>query len=982
MFRRTAAVAVLVCCVVLQLNAAVPFVQIGMDEKPVVDGEMKEQAWQSCARIFPFYENMGTGIANEQTQVRVYYDSDALYAFFTCDEPEPEKLVVDHTERDKDVWRDDCVEIFMQKPGDISIYHVLINSKGVTSDSRFKNAGWDPQLDLKTFVNPDKKQWGVEVAIPWTDLDGAPKEGDVWNINFTRQRKVEFERSAWNATYGTFTNATRFGQIRFARKPVIQKELQVNAPVPGYNTAKVLLDVPGNESAKLCGQDGKPVEMKAGAKRPLALEYPLGLKDTEIVLNAEMDGKIVWRSVFPADLGDTPALEKLQNVYALLKEIPGQLNNGALKSKLEAGLEKALASKESLETAIESSMKSRKAMPLTQYQELNDKVKSAIADLDDKQWVLWQKNNWDDLGQAEFPADFGDVESIQLKSLVNDIEQSNVIISNLTAKPMRLRVSCTDYEWVQNDSTRVKFFGITPELFVADWQDLVTDTTMADPLLPLGVSSRLDIPVGESRQVWMRFPALDLPPGKYQCQLSCTPIGSHELGGPAVAKTVAIELEVDPLRLSTSPDFAVYNWDYASEDAYARDLYEHKVNRFLVTTSIPIPEFDDSGNALNEIDYSAYDRLLRIKMKYAEKSGGEILFSYGLLESFNTAIQKELKFEYRSDAWDQAFRYTYGHWLAHLKELGLDYDDYSVQVWDEALMEELDYTIEGCKLMREIDPNVRLVMDGTQKYNDIKRLEPWIDVWIPDLGFLQNYKNSKEILALYKSMDEPIYGYTCATRMKSQSAYDYYLLKPWRAAMLDLDGVCYWAYNSWRGDPWNDYDGPLSGGTFYADCGAIYNGNHAPVTSRRWEAWREGIEQWQIIRLLQRCLANDKSALAEISHEITRVAENGGDLGLSRQVTDGFVEQALELGEKSLLEIVAAKGEQSAQVLTVDVKSNRESHAVVWYRLLGTDDWQRVEMSDEAKQHHTEIALPPASTADWMVVAWDAQGRVAWSEGD
>ncbi len=51
---------------VLPAYAQAPFCQIGRDNAPVIDGVFDEPQWQECAHIFPFSENMGTGMAAAQ----------------------------------------------------------------------------------------------------------------------------------------------------------------------------------------------------------------------------------------------------------------------------------------------------------------------------------------------------------------------------------------------------------------------------------------------------------------------------------------------------------------------------------------------------------------------------------------------------------------------------------------------------------------------------------------------------------------------------------------------------------------------------------------------------------------------------------------------------------------------------------------------------------------------------------------------------
>ena len=60
-------------------------------------------------------------------------------------------------------------------------------------------------------------------------------------------------------------------------------------------------------------------------------------------------------------------------------------------------------------------------------------------------------------------------------------------------------------------------------------------------------------------------------------------------------------------------------------------------------------------------------------------------------------------------------------------------------------------------------------------------------------------------------------------------------------------GIGFWCYNL-GGDPWGRID---------MEYLLVYPGLTRPVTSRRWEAVREGIEDYRILTALRKCLAPD-----------------------------------------------------------------------------------------------------------------------------
>ncbi|MDT8420829.1 MAG: DUF4091 domain-containing protein [Desulfuromonadales bacterium] len=99
---------------------------------------------------------------------------------------------------------------------------------------------------------------------------------------------------------------------------------------------------------------------------------------------------------------------------------------------------------------------------------------------------------------------------------------------------------------------------------------------------------------------------------------------------------------------------------------------------------------------------------------------------------------------------------------------------------------------------------------------------------------------------------------------KSNSPYDYYRLQPWKAFSLGYTGVGFWSYADigWGesvGTAWNDFDGRRP------DFAVIYEGKDGSlISSRRWEAWRIGLEDYQLLSLYaQRKGSEAALALAE-----------------------------------------------------------------------------------------------------------------------
>ena len=70
---------------------------------------------------------------------------------------------------------------------------------------------------------------------------------------------------------------------------------------------------------------------------------------------------------------------------------------------------------------------------------------------------------------------------------------------------------------------------------------------------------------------------------------------------------------------------------------------------------------------------------------------------------------------------------------------------------------------------------------------------------------------------------------------------------PWLTAHYGLDGYLRWAYNSWSDkDPYNKpVFNFIQGDDYY-----IYPGENGPVSSIRWELLKEGIEDFELLKMV------------------------------------------------------------------------------------------------------------------------------------
>jgi hypothetical protein len=162
-------------------------------EPPAIDGKLNDPVWQNAQALTDFFILKKNTLAKVQTHVRMAYDENNLYLAAVMDEPYPDKIKARFTERDTEVFIDDCFEIFIGSKEDLKdYYHIVINSRGTVFDDK-RNIGdytkWNGTYDIAASIN--KNSWQLEMAIPWSNFDFAGKGQKLFTCNFARERYAD-----------------------------------------------------------------------------------------------------------------------------------------------------------------------------------------------------------------------------------------------------------------------------------------------------------------------------------------------------------------------------------------------------------------------------------------------------------------------------------------------------------------------------------------------------------------------------------------------------------------------------------------------------------------------------------------------------------------------------------------------------------------------------------------------------------------------
>jgi len=131
------------------------------------------------------------------------------------------------------------------------------------------------------------------------------------------------------------------------------------------------------------------------------------------------------------------------------------------------------------------------------------------------------------------------------------------------------------------------------------------------------------------------------------------------------------------------------------------------------------------------------------------------------------------------------------------------------------------------------------------------------------------------------------YFYSEGGTDKAQDPTRHYLAKFWWAYTQGVTGLGYWA-QQYYGDPWYraDYKSAY-------DTSLVYPVEGGVVASRRWEAWRRGWQDYQLLALTEARLkqANDLAGLQDLKRRAEEVVTVPGDPARAEAVRAWLREQ-------------------------------------------------------------------------------------------
>jgi hypothetical protein len=472
--------------------------------------------------------------------------------------------------------------------------------------------------------------------------------------------------------------------------------------------------------------------------------------------------------------------------------------------------------------------------------------------------------------------------SIELSAWQGEYESAAVNIINCSENKISARAAI---EAVKLNGTAAseaeKCFTLRRAIYVKAKQ--VGDS--ADALM-LQDNNEFTIEPGEISQLWFTYFNPTLKAGKYNSNVAITAMTDD--GNSLPTQNININLTAEPIVFNQNIALNTCNWaypkncaitkNYLSETAY--DLRSHYTNTIVIHPHmLAMPK---SGNS----NFAELDNYLAT-YNFAR--------TYLIFMGFNySSWTQQFPGDFMTATWQSSFSTWLKNLVSNLKAQGIGYSNFAIYPYDETLGDDF---LKVAKLIKATDPEIRIFANnmgsGTAELNSFKDL---IDIWCPATSTCEE---NPKWLAYAQTFGKQIWTYDAAFNPgKALSPYSYYRLMPWLAFKRKQTGAGFWVYTD-EGpiNPWDELMIPMGYyGVIYSSAGSpVPTSGENIIPSRRWEAWREGVEDYQYLYELQHKINMLKSTNLTKASEMQNTLDEQVDRVLNNATNPAIVYGAREI---------------------------------------------------------------------------------------
>ena len=482
---------------------------------------------------------------------------------------------------------------------------------------------------------------------------------------------------------------------------------------------------------------------------------------------------------------------------------------------------------------------------------------------------LWIKNPYLMARETDLPESLTPLGPQRLKCYVNETKNVGLMITNLSGRNIDARVA--PLVFLHEESQTILAAKRVVKIYTAPFirGRLAKEERFTDPLPEANAMGHLAIPAGESRQALLSFSTRGLPAGVYRGTISFDPLANKTL-----AQKIKIEMEVLPVRLPdrVPVDVGAFGSHFLRPEEALR--LGHNVV-FLHLSSV-FPTIDEKG-VLQRIDFTHLDRKIKSARTVVPDCKFMMVFSIGM-RFIDAANRLGIKWP------DARLKNAWQAWVknlcAHLVAVGVDHDQFLLQVVDEPGPAEAIKAAELQNLAKAAAPKIRLVSFLTGFDPNPKHYDTFYG-GLDYVGPIVRAIRDEKCAAYFRARGKQVAVYDCYGTSETLNPVTYYRLMPWRAWHQNLAGWYYW----YRDDRAPNWSSAKQMSTVYPvrEGNSDFTGTpmwpeDTYVISRRWLAMEAGVLDYKALVLLRQAL--------------DEAQKTPGADAIARQATKDFLKKA------------------------------------------------------------------------------------------
>lgn len=570
---------------------------------------------------------------------------------------------------------------------------------------------------------------------------------------------------------------------------------------------------------------------------------------------------------------------------------------------------------------------------ISKTSKLNDRAKRAvkISDLitraaklgSETSLIAFEGNKWDNRNvDKQLPEKVENPVLLNHTVVPDEHEPIPLVMFNVTDHLLNVRVQTNS----QNSTIKVKLMHAVEtvtSLGEESW----------DALPEIDESGVISIPSLSSREVWLDIETVNTKAGKHDVEVTLqalngagvldAPTNPHAV--PAPETKVKISLNVLPFKMAPSSVFRLCTWS-PSIGPEVPGLLAHGNNVFLLTN----PTFKyNTNNELTGFDYTAIDKILD------QFKGKEAFFLVNGLPG--------IKEEFGSPGYKKQFARYLKDLVSHLASYEIGTDRFALYPIDEpggSGWKAVNTVVQFGEIANEVYPEVMLYQDGGGELPMFNAMSKYLDVWCPTIDWVADKTPEMNVM---RTTGKLLWSYNCSyasSRPVGPNIKNINLIYEFRTAALlamrnGVTGIGYWCYNLGSENPWS---------RIKQEYNLVYPGTTKSITSRRWEAVREGIEDYRILEAIKDYLKSELNPDPQVRKNIEHLI----NVSLPYLIDPGY--RAMKLGQsREVFDLVCSdakmadfRSEMISCIQSILTAKNLKQSGKLWSEKLGFPQGKKV----------------------------------------